>query len=245
MENIINNKNTLNSNNDKEVVEFVKSVILKNHPIDDRIDMLLRCPSPAMDIRFDFYEDQEKTYTDLFFMDGNDNYMHSLYDSLTIDGLVSEKVIIDLVKFILTDHDYISSFSFNDGNIFMNFKVDLKDENMYGITCGTIGLNFYYYQSKNSQLIKQKYSKLLISNFIDYMKNTEFYKKAYKTYTTSFKSEFISKISEENLYKFIKLIDKDTLKNILINMPFESFINAYNEMQEDYPADISYKKLLK
>ena len=248
MESIINkNDSSLKINNDSEIVEFVKETILKRHPVMDRLEVLFSPSRPAMIIDFYFYEEYGKTYTDLSFMDGNEGCKQGIYEGLIIEGLVSEKVIIEITNFLLKDHDYISMFYTNDYRTMVDFKVDMREENMHGISCGTISMNFDYglVSNKNKKIIKHKYSKVFVSNFLDYMKHTDFYKEAYNLYTSGFKSEYFDSLDDESLYKFVKQMDKDSLKELLKEMDFERFLKTYNEMQEEYKDAPINRKLLK
>lgn len=224
---------------DNEILNLVKEVILKQYPIlQDRLDVLLIYPRPTMSIILNFNNYNNKNSTEFMFGVGTDTFSSSIPKSINVDGLVSTKFIVDLISYILSDHDIISSINKKYGQIKLSFDVDMKDENMSGISCGTITLYLDFSCYDNYEELLDKYLNVIVTTFFDKLKNTESYKREYDESCLMIKKNVINSLSEEQLRIFINMLNNEDLCAILLNMPNDRFIEVYENFQNQ-------KKLIK
>ena len=238
--------NTLNYDNTEEILKLIQKIILDNHPIvDDRINLLY--PSfneprtPEMDINFIFYKNGNNDYTQILFMDGTSIYKEIIPDRLEINGLISKKVICNLISYLLTDHDYFKNIYINATSIELPMDVNGYYENMHGISCGEITLKFDFSHHPDFKSLLNEYLQVIIINFYEKLKNTITLKNEFKNYFNSVKSEFINSLTTEELKDFINLLSHDDLCNLIYSIPNMRFIELYNE----YNKHDNIKKLTK
>ena len=93
---------------------------------------------------------------------------------------ISLNVLNNIIEFILSDHDHISSILKYNDTITLKFAVNLKDENMRGISCGDIELELNFRFHSNKKELSDYYLKGIINGFYDKLKNTETFKNEYK-----------------------------------------------------------------
>lgn len=224
---------------DNEILNTIKGVILKYYPVlENRLDVLFSYPSPTLDIYINFNNYDNKNHTQFTFGVGSEVLNCGTPDSIMVDGLVSSKVIVDLIGFILSDHDIISSINKTDKQINLSFKVNMKDENMCGIGCGEIKLNLEFYTYENHKELLDSYLNIIVTSFFDKLKNTESFKREYNDYCLMVKEKVINFLTEEQLHIFINMLNNEDLCEMLFNMPNDRFIEVYENFQNQ-------KKLIK
>ena len=234
------NNYELNYNNDEEILNCIKKIILNRHPIvQNRLDILYpyfdQPLTPEMEIDFRFHKINDNDITHILFLDGTDNHKESIHESITINGLISKKAIYDLINYLLTDHDWIKNICKYDTYFQIPMDVGGCEENMHGISCGEINLKFDFYRHPNKQKMLNEYLKFIAINFYEQLKNTSSVKRELSNYCDLVKKEFINSLTDDNLKSFFCLLNNEDLYNLIFSLPNNRFIELYNEYikQED------------
>lgn len=224
-------KHELNYDNSNEIVETIKNIILDRHPIvNDRIDTIMKNNAPNMDIYIHFYN-EPNNITGVMFLDGTINYKSSIPERIIINDLISSTTVNKLIQFILSDHDIIKSINITKNEISLLFNVDLKEQNMCGISCGNIGLTLDFYGYTESNDLLDKYFKSIVTTFHKQLIYTEWYKQEYEKYRLKIKTQIINSLTETDLHKFINLLSNEDICNLLFDMPDDRFGEIYNQLQ--------------
>ena len=161
------------------------------------------------------------------FCDGNEKVKSSIAERIIIEELISSDILIDLISFILSSHDFVNSFSFTKEEIQLSFLVNKVQNNMKGISCGkfTINLNFRAYP--NPEKIMYQYLKIIISNFYDKLKTTATFKKEYTRYCESIKEKLIFSLNKAELNELIGKLTREELQDLLLNLSLERITQIY------------------
>lgn len=226
-------KYELDCDNSNEIIKVIKNIILSKHPIvDDRMDLLMHNPAPAMDIDVDIYKDEkDNSFTNIMFLDGNNSSKTSIEERLNIKSLISTTTINGLIQFILNDHDIIRAIYKNKNGINILFVVDFREENMHGISCGSISLELDFYGYQNHNEILEEYFNSIVTTFNRQLVHTEWFKKGYKNYCIMTKAQLINSLSETDLHKFMSLLTNEDICNLLLDMPDDKFGEIYTELK--------------
>lgn len=242
-------KYELNYDNDAEILKCIQDVILERHPIvEDRLDILY--PSfneprtPEMEIQFIPNRIDNKDITEIIFLDGTSNYKQSIPNKIVINGLISKKVICDLISYLLADHDIFKDIYIHETSILLPMTVDGRNENMHGISCGEITLNFDFTYHHDNKLLCKECLKVISTTFYNKLKGTDTFKREFTNYCDNMKLDFLKSLTFEELKKFIDLLDYDNLYNLIYSMPNDCFVQLYNEYnnQENPKNLIKYVK---
>lgn len=227
-------KYELTYDNDAEILKCIQEVILERHPIvEDRLHILY--PSfneprtPEMEIDFNFYKVDNNDITQICFQDGTSNYRQSIPNRIEINGLISKKVICDLISYLLTDHDVFKDIYIHETSILLPMIVDGRDENMHGISCGEIILNFDFHYHPDSKLLCNQYLKVIATTFYEKLKGTNTFKREFSNYCDNMKIDFLKSLTFEDLKRFIDLLNYDDLNGLVYSMPNDRFVQLYNE----------------
>lgn len=220
-------KHEIGSND--EILDNIKKIILSRHPIiDDRLAFLLKSKS-SMDININFYN-EHNGITNIMFLDGTDNYKSSIPEQININNLIDINTINEIIIFLISDHDTISSIYKTETEINLKFVVNLKDEISKGISCCTFGLSLDFYGYDNHEEILNKYFKSIVSTFINKLTHTSWYQQEYTNYINIEKTKIINSLSEENLKALFDLLTNEDRCEMLLEMPNERFAEIYNEL---------------
>lgn len=226
-------KYELSYDKDDEIVKIIKNIILSRYLIlEDRMDVLFKNPRPAMDINLYFYKDgNDNDFTEIMFTDGTENSKCSMPERISINGLISFQTITNLIYFILSDHDYIKDIYKNVSEFKLSFDINLNDDNIHGVSCGTIGLRLDFSSYPSHEELLNNYIKIIINNFYNELKYTENFKREYNKYCSLTKEKIINSLSEDDLHLFTHLLNYEELCNILLNIPNDRFIELYDEFE--------------
>lgn len=149
--------------NEREIIEKIKSVIISRHPIvEDRFDAVMNCPTPRMDILIKVIRVEDQDYTVIMFMDGDENARISIPERIKIKGLIKPSTINELIFEILLDHDLITSGAITKEKIVLNFGVDVREDNLTGISCAKILLEVKAPKHPDEKNIIDSYSEEII-----------------------------------------------------------------------------------
>lgn len=108
MTNLEKKKTSISYEKEKEIIELIKKVIVSYYPIiDNRLDILMSNPTPTLDICFNFFEENGKQITQIYFLKGTETVRQGTLEEFIINGYVSPNLIINLIFFLLKDHDII------------------------------------------------------------------------------------------------------------------------------------------
>lgn len=222
----------LNYEKDKEILQRIKDIILNRFPVlDDRLDILFTNPRPSMKIFMNFSEYDNKEFTQISFSFGTELFKKSVPESLKVDGLISNDVLISIISFILDDHDVIKSINKFEKNIFLSFEVDLRNDNMKGMGCGEIELELDFKFCPNPEEALNSYLKTIVNSFYEKLKHTETFKREYNKYCLLAKEKIINSLTQDELYSLVSLLDNKDLCEMLLNLSNERFIEIYNEFE--------------
>ena len=186
--------------NDKEILQCMKEIILDRHPIvEDRMDVLF--PSvhgprkPEMGIHFIFNRYNDSDITQILFLDGTEDFKTTIPDRIQIDGLISKKLVCDFVSYLLTDHDCFRNIYKKATSIELPMVVDARDDNMHGISCGEINLCFDFTHHPDYKSLLNDYLKIITTTFYEELKKTSSFEKEFSDYCNSIKHEFINSLT--------------------------------------------------
>ena len=236
----------LSYNNEEEILNLIKKIILDKHPIvSDRTKILYpdynEPQTPEMQITFSFIKIDEKDITQVSFMDGTHNYKKGLQEYILINGFISKKVICNLINYLLIDHDYFENIYRHNTSFELSMNVNGCDDNMHGISCGKINLEFDYYNHPDNKRLLSEYFKIIATTFYEQLKETNMFQKEFSNYCNLVKEEFIKSLTDEELKSFIDLLGNDDLYNLIRSIPNNRFIELYNQ----YNNQEDIKKLIK
>ena len=239
-------KYELNYNNNVKILDEIKKIILKRHPIvDDRLNILYpsskdpRCPE--MEIQFLFYKIDNKNITQILFLDGTSSYKSNIPEQIEINDLISKNILCDLISYLLTDHNLFENIYKYNTSIELPLIVDGRDENLHGISCGKIILKLDFNSHPDNELLMNEYLKVITTTFYEQLKRTNTFQKDLSNYCNNVKSEFINSLTTEELKQFINLLNNNDLCNLIYSMPNNRFIELYNK----YNKEEKIKKLTK
>lgn len=157
MEEIIENSN------EKEIIERIKSIIISRHPImEDRFEKVMHYPAPRIDISISFITYENEDYTVISFCDGDEVARVSIPERIKIKGLLSPNAINELIFEVLLDHDVIYGGSITKEEIRLTFGVDVRENNLQGISCSQIVLVINAYCHQDGKNIIDNYSEEII-----------------------------------------------------------------------------------
>ena len=214
-----------------QIIEKIKNIIFKYYPIEEnRIDSLMNGRNSEMDIDF-IFNGNSINETTINVFNGN-KFSKTLVEKNSIKGLVDKQIIIELISFILSDHDVISNFYYNDKRIVLLFNVDLRENNMKGIGCQNILLTLDFSEHINFNQITDEYLYEIINNFYEKIKNTEQFKKDYDCFLDELKTAIIMDLSSKELSNIFKSLNEEDMRNILLNMSSDDFTDLYTNCEK-------------
>ena len=76
------------------------------------------------------------------FMFGNSSFKSSVPERVTTSYIISFEKIVDIIDFILVDHEVIKDINLYGKQIDLKFAINWTDKSIKGINCSDIGLNF-------------------------------------------------------------------------------------------------------
>lgn len=216
-------------NDEKEIIEFIKKIIVSYYPIvDDRLDILTNYPTPTLDICFNFFEENNKQMTQIYFLKGTETLRKGTSEELIVNGYVCPSLIINLISFILKGHDVIRSIRYIQDNISVTFQVNLTEQNMKGISCGLISLNLEYHFCKEKEQEINTMLKNIFSTFFFELKDTPLYQKELEKYCDTLKAS----LTKEEIIMLLSMLEKENLNELLRHLPNDLFLSLYNNNQE-------------
>lgn len=223
----------INKDEEKGILDYIKEIILNRHPIvKDRTNILYgNSETPEMKVIFNFLEIDNKDATSISFMEGTHRFKTSIPERVRINDLVSIQVIYNIIQFLLSDHDIISEVNKYDSitNFNISFDVDGRDENMTGISCGRITLEFEFNRHSKSKELYSLYLKGIITTFYEFLKDTDMMKREFADYCNFLKQEFIKSLSEGEERDFISLFNIGDLYDAICSLSDKRFIELYNQ----------------
>jgi len=235
---------------DDEIFDIIKKNIYNIYPFKkpriDSWEYFCNCKKkPEMAITFYFYKDaDESTRTQVMFLNGNASFKHGTGDTYIIKSHLSEKTICKLISFILSEFPYMTSLHQFGSGFEINFDIGLENEELDGISCSKIDIQFethpkFYDEFKE---LFREYLEYIVDAFYVEVSKTPLFIKTYREYSDKIKRELIESLSYEELQKFIKLIDDNNLRAMLLNMDNDYFFNLCNSFQKQNEA--TKKKVL-
>lgn len=229
-------KYEISSNDNNEILEKINKIILDKYPIvEDRTKMLY--PTPGMKILFEFYKTNDEDTTQISFLE----FIRSIHkytekninEEIKIRGLINEETICKLISYLLTDHDYFSTFTHDIDSFNLSLGTNDCIENIRGISCGKINLDFNFSYHPEGKKLFAKYLNAIAAKFSKRLERMSDGDCLYRGYYNEVKKEFISLKTDEELKSFINLLNSDDILNIINKLPIERFFQLYNEFNKE------------
>lgn len=220
---------------DNLLEEWIKNVLFKYCPIvDDRFDLLHTYKSPEIDI--DIFLDSNDS--SILFCFGNSSLKTSTPERADINRLISLKEIINLIDFLIEDHEVVSFFDFKkiQGNIFdgtyellMKFSINWSDKSLKGLSVGTINLKINF--GKDYKIVKD-YVITILNRYKSILEKSESYRKLKQSYFSQIKREYFKMLGKQELLDFISEMNETEIRNLLFEIDndiFEYYFNSLNK----------------
>lgn len=209
--------------NNEELVLYIKNVILKYCPyVEDRLFILGNANAPRLDIDIDFINDS----TGIMFMFGNSSLNRSVPESATIYNIVDFEDIGNIIDFILEDHEVIKNINLYNNHIDLEFAINWTDENIRGINCSDIGLNFSF----DNLELKNKYLYLLIQRYYSNIENVPSFQEAKNRYINKIKQSYFDVLDKTELIRLLNGMNESELKQLLGNLDNDVFIKYFMDV---------------
>lgn len=239
-------KYEISNDNNQEILKTLIDIILRKHPIvEDRSHVLYpnfnEPRTPEMEIHFNFYNEDEKSITQVIFMDGTKSYKESIPDMVITDGLISKEIVCIFIDYLLLDHDWFKDIYKYHTNIKIPMGVSSNDCMMNGISCGEICLNLDFNNHSDGKVLLNEYFKVIVIRYYEKLKHTNSFDGWFSEYCNFVKSDFINSLTIEEMKKFITSLNGDDLCNLIYSIPNDRFIELYN----DYNSNDDVKTLIK
>lgn len=229
------NYNISNLDNENEILKSLIDTLTSICPIvDDRTDILfplLGKRVPELEIHFDFRKIDDQEFTQVSFLGGTSDYKCSVPNNMVINKLISKKVVCDFIEYLLNDHDVIRNIYKVHNSIQLPMTINLCDQNMHGIGCGDITLNFDFDRHPDNEKLFDEYLRVIITTFRNKLENTETFKREFSRYCGLVKTELINSLSLDQLKEFINLLDMQDLCSVVYSLPDDRFIELYGEYE--------------
>lgn len=227
---------------DNLLEEWIKNVVFKYCPVvDDRFDLLhtYKCPEIDIDIFLDSNE------SSISFCFGSSILKTSTPERADINRLISLKEIINLIDFLIEDHEVVSLFDFKkiQGNIFdgtyellMTFSINWSDKSLQGLSVGTINLKINF--GKDYKIAKD-YVIRILNRYKSILEKSESYRKVKQNYFSQIKREYFKMLGKQELLNFISEMNETEIRNLLFEIDndiFECYFNNFNksDIVKDY-----------
>ena len=215
-------------NKDERILECIKGILLKYHPIvDDRLETLFG--SSRFDILFDAYSFNGTDNSCISFMNGHEFARSSVLDYLELNDIFSLQVVYDLINYILSDHGVVRSFYKTSCSIEFEFTVDLCNDNMHGIDCHTIGFIINFRGDKDMSSFLKYFLNNIVVTFFDKIKDTEYMKKEIGEYISEIKNKYLELHNREEILEFLSKLSYSDLKFVIRSMSDSMFMDALNK----------------
>ncbi len=220
--------NIIVCNTDEAIVASLKQIILSKYPIvDNRIDMLSLDGVPELKILLRFYECDGLDITRVLFLEGNNVFKFSMSESLTISGLISTSAIFSFFNYLLSDHSFVSNFSKDSSSFLLAFDMTVSEEEMRGIGCGKIEVEFDFSKHPNCRDLINYYLKSVVKTFYEALRDTTLMQREFADYCDVIKTNFLMGLSEDEVRDFLSLCDKETLSILGNALPNDVFAELY------------------
>lgn len=201
----------------EDLISFIKSVILKYCPyVEDRLSILGSTKSPELDIELNICNNKSQ----IMFIFGNYNFKTSIPERATISYIISFEEIVDIIDFILEDHEAIKGINLYDKKIDLKFAVNWTGNSIKGINCSDIGLNLNF---ENMDL-KKHYLYLLFQRYYTYLEQVPTFKTMRNEYIDSMKHSYFDALDKTGLITLLNGMSEKELKKLLHNLDNDIFI---------------------
>ena len=226
--------NRISCEKSNDIVEIIKNIIYKYHPIvDNRLNSIINYNKPEMEIGFKFFNKNNIDQVSVDFLDGTYYSKNYINESFIIEGFLCKETLINLMNFILSDHEIIKSFTYDNQKICFTFTVNCTENNLKGINCGDILLNLdFSFLDLNREETADKYLYCIIDNFYEYIKNTNQFKKDYDEFINEIKTDIIEALDKEELIQFMNLLNEQEMRNVLYKISDNRFVDLFESYDE-------------
>lgn len=216
------------TNKDEKILEYIKKILLKYHPlVDDRLETLFG--SSRFDILFDVYSFNGTENSCISFMDGHEFARSSILDYLELNDIFSLQVVYNLINYILSDHEIVRSFYKTNSDIRFEFNVNICNDNMHGIDCHTIGLIINFRGDKDMSSYLKCFFNNIVVTFFDKIKDTEYMKKQIGEYISEIKNKYLELHNKEEILELLSKLSYSDLKFVIRDMEDNMFMDALNK----------------
>ena len=201
----------------EDLITYIKSVILKYCPyVEDRLSILGSAKSPELDIELNICNNESQ----IMFMFGNSSFKSSVPERATISYIISFEEIVDIIDFILEDHEAIKGINLYGKKIDLKFAVNWTNNSIKGINCSDIGLNLNF----ENMEVKKQYLYLLFQRYYTYLEQVPTFKTMKNKYIDSMKHSYFDALDKTGLITLLNGMCEIELKELLHNLDNDIFI---------------------
>ena len=233
--------------NNNQLLPWIKEVVLKYCPLfEDRLDLLGNTKAPELDINIYF----EELGCYIYFMYGTSAYKTNLCDKTSTNIYISLDELIDLIGFLVNDHEIISFIDFkkineynleNTNELLMIFSINWSDKAIKGLSVGDIELKINF--GKNDTLIKE-YVSTILNKYKTQLEQTKTFKKMKSKYIDQLKELYFKSLTKDEMINYIIGMNDEDIRTLLLNIDNDTFTNYYVINNKSTPSS-TYKKQLK
>ena len=201
----------------EDLISYIKSVILKYCPyVEDRLSILGSTKSPELDIELNICNNESQ----IMFIFGNSSTKSSVPERVTTSYIISFEEIVDIIDFILNDHEVIKTISLYDKELDLKFAVNWTGNSIKGINCSDIGLGVTF---ENMELEKE-YLNLLFQRYYNHLEQVPSFKSMKNKYIDDMKHSYFDVLDKTGLITLLNRMSENDLKELLYNLDNNIFI---------------------
>lgn len=218
---------------ESDVCDVIRTEIEKMHPImEPRLDLdaFEDRRRPEMEILLYLYNNSIKSQ--IVFLDGNSFAKSSIDNGYLLEDFLSNDNLSNILNYFLEQYPLITDFSVEKNKISFDFKFDFGEILTSGISAYKITFSI---QTREKDLYYKinDYLKYILSNYYDKLSHTELFKREYNRYLDCIKEEYINSMTKEDILLFLQDMEKDILKEILMNIDNDIFMEKINPYQRE------------
>ena len=188
---------------------------------------------PSAEIIITLFEHENMPYTDVSLLNGTSNSKQSVnMGNLLASNCLSLSSLKMLIDYILINFPVILSISANANSISIDFTFSIDSEffNTPGLSLENLSLEINT-QDKGSQSNLKDYLIFIINTYTKEISETSFWKDNFNKYAYFYKKEILSEMNYEKLLELASSLSEDELRNILLNIENDRFIELTNSKE--------------
>lgn len=225
----------MNTKTEKEIIEKVITAINDLYPPKaPRVDLSL--PSfdmPSAEIIITLFEHENMPYTDVSLLIGTSKSKQKVnIGNLLASNCLSLSALKMLIDYILINFPIVLSISANTNSIsiYFTFSKDAELFNTPGLSLENLTLEINTQDAKLQSNLKD-YLIFIVNTYTKEISETSFWKDNFNKYAYFYKKEVLSQMNYEKLLELASSLSEDELRNILLNIENDRFIELTNSKE--------------